>query len=385
MEIPAGMDDALSSLRTTTKGDRILSRAPGRVEVLGNHTDYNGGMVLAATIDNFVWSLGVPSNDVRLYSMDYDQSIVFNKTDIQRMNSLSWETYARGIYWAMRRRKRNVKGVTAVIYGNVPQESGLSSSAALEVSLVNLILEASGLKIPQKAKAMLAYEAERLFCGVSCGIMDQFTSQLGKPNTLLSINCGNMVTRDVDFSPNLRLVTIDSKVSRPAKAALNERRKECQVALKQLRAAGWDIGKISDINPAYLDQISDTLEPLLEKRVRHVVNENIRVKEGITALRSDDYKRFGQLMYESHQSSKNLYEVSHPRLDLLVEIASEKKGVIGSRLTGAGLGGSVLVIVDEQKAAMVADDILQDYQKESGIESKARISSIPGGVLVERV
>jgi galactokinase len=385
MEIPAGMDDALSVLRDTTKGDRILSRAPGRVEVLGNHTDYNGGMVLAATIDNFVWSLGVPSNDVRLYSMDYDQSIVFNKTDIQRMDNLSWETYARGIYWAMARRKRNVKGVTAVIHGNVPQESGLSSSAALEVSLVNLILEASGLKIPQKAKAMLAYEAERLFCGVSCGIMDQFTSQLGKPNTLLSINCGNMVTRDVDFSPNFRLVTIDSKVSRQAKAALNERRRECQVALKQLRDAGWDISKISDINPAYLNQISDTLEPILEKRVRHVVNENIRVKEGIIALENDDYKRFGQLMYESHQSSKNLYEVSHPKLDLLVEIASGKKGVIGSRLTGAGLGGSVLVIVDEQKAAMVAKDILQDYKKESGIESEARMSCIPGGVIVERV
>ncbi len=385
MQIPAGMEDALNVVRETKQGDSILSRAPGRVEVLGNHTDYNGGMVLAATIDNFVWSLGVPSDHVRLYSMDYDHSIVFNKTDIQRTEGLSWETYARGIYWAMARRKKKVKGVTAVIHGNVPQESGLSSSAALEVSLVNLVLEASDLKIPQKAKAMLAYEAERLFCGVSCGIMDQFTSQLGKPNSLLSINCGNMVTRDVDFSPNLRLLTVDSKVSRPARTALNERRRECQVALKQLRDTGWDIGKLSDINPTYLGQISDTLDPILENRVRHVVKENIRVKQGIVALRNDDYKKFGELMRASHHSSKTLYEVSHPKLDLLVEIASKKKGVIGSRLTGAGLGGSVLAIVHENQAATAANDVLQDYKDATGIESQARISSIPGGVIVDKV
>ncbi len=383
MNIPDGMLQKLESMIGTSNFSPHLVRAPGRIEVLGNHTDYNSGLVLSATIDRYVWALGVPDERVRLHALDYNEDEEFELSDTTPTNASSWTMYARGIFWAFQRRRHKVGGVTAVIHGDIPKGGGLSSSAALEVALTNLALSASRLKLNPKAAAMISFEAERLFCGISCSVMEQFTSQLGKPNSLLSINCRNLLTQDIGMEFDASFVVVDSMVTRAAGDAPNERRHECMKALETLQEAGWDIQNLSDIRLEYLAKAEDTLNEKLMNRVTHIVKENDRVRRGTDALSKQNLSDFGTIMGESHASSRDLYEVSHPKLDLLVGISIRQEGVFGSRLTGAGLGGAVLALVDNTKIDDYSLAITKEYEKETGLIPKIIPVSIPGGVQVE--
>ncbi|MFW9966566.1 MAG: galactokinase [Candidatus Thorarchaeota archaeon] len=384
MIIPEKMHERLQSLGT--EYDNIwVARAPGRVEVLGNHTDYNSGMVMAATINRFVWAGGASSDEVDIYSLDFDEKTSFSPKGLQRTDEPQWDTYVKGVYWSFERRKHAVTGLTGIIHGDVPIGAGLSSSAALEVAIVNLVAAVSGLTMNPKSAAMVAFEAERLFCGISCGVMDQFTSQLGDPNSLLAIKCSNLQTKSIKISPKVKLVIADSKVSRSAGEVLNERRAECLSALNQLNESGMDLQSLSEIETHQLDDVDEVLDEKLAKRVRHVVSENARVREGIDALEEEDLRRFGALLYESHKSSKELYEVSHPRLDLLVDIARSHKGVYGSRMTGAGLGGATLSVVADEYVEEFRKEISEAYIAQTGDAPDVYMSEIPGGVVVDRL
>ncbi len=383
LAIPEGMRERLDNLIDISARDLVLSRAPGRVEVLGNHTDYNSGRVLAATIDKYVWSLGTATDAVTLDAMDMDETYSFEPTTLSPSAEGSWVRYARGVFWAFNRRKHATRGVSAVIHGNVPLGGGLSSSAALEVSLVNLVKEVSGLRINPKAAAMLAFEAERLFCGISCGVMDQFASQLGKTESLIGINCLNLQTEDVAFDMNAKFVVVDSMVSRESSSALNQRRLECMEALNELQHNGWNIQNLSSIGLADLGEVEGILDDTHSRRVRHIVSENARVLEGISALREGDSKRFGEIMYESHNSSRNLYEVSHPHLDLLVDISRRQEGIFGCRMSGAGFGGSVLALVDMRHLKSFISNTKKEYETETGVCPHVMEVSIPGGVQVQ--
>ncbi|MFW9803913.1 MAG: galactokinase [Candidatus Thorarchaeota archaeon] len=384
MDIPEMMTEGVKNLKE--KDNEVwIARAPGRVEVLGNHTDYNSGLVMAATIDRFVWAAGIASEEVEIYSLDFDEGTSFSPKGLRPNNEIQWDSYARGVYWAFERRKHAVKGLTGIIHGNIPIGAGLSSSAALEVALVNEIAAASGLTLNPRAAAMIAFEAERLFCGISCGVMDQFTSQLGQQDSVLAIKCGNLRTKSIQMNSNLKMVITDSKVSRPAGDVLNERRAECLSALKQLNESGMNLQSLSDIGPDQLYAIDDILEDRLARRVRHVVSENARVREGIDALEKADLRRFGVLLYESHASSKELYEVSHPKLDLLVDIARTCKGVYGSRMTGAGLGGATLSLVAHEYVQGFKEEISEAYESQTNETPDVYVSEIPGGVVVERL
>ena len=384
MDIPEKMHERVQNLKEDDN-EVWVARAPGRVEVLGNHTDYNSGLVMAASIDRFVWSAGIASEEVDIYSLDYDERTSFSQKGLRSNNEIHWDSYAKGVYWAFERRRHAVKGLTGIIHGNVPIGAGLSSSAALEVALVNIIAAVSGLHLNPKAAAMIAFEAERLFCGISCGVMDQFTSQLGQPNSVLVIKCGNLQTKSIQISSKLKMVIIDSKVSRLAGDVLNDRRAECLAALKQLNESGMRLQSLSEIGLDQLDAVDDILEDRLARRVRHIVSENARVREGIDALEKADLRRFGTLLYESHVSSKDLYEVSHPRLDLLVDIARSHKGVYGSRMTGAGLGGATLSVVANEYVEGFIGEVTEAYESQTGDTPDIYVSEIPGGVLVERL
>lgn len=384
IDIPEGMKEELEKLYEGTPDKVWISRAPGRVEILGNHTDYNGGVVLASTIDKFVWVLGTPSDNVRIHSMNYSETTSFNPDQISIAEGNDWHSYAQGIYWALARRHHKAKGVTAIVHGDLAIGGGLGSSAAFEIALLNLVAKTNNLSLQPKISAMLGFEAERLFCSVACGVMDQFTSQMGKKNSLLAINCTNMVTRDIPMSPELRLVTIDSMVSRATDDALTQRRVECQKALSILMDAEWDIRNLSDIAPEFLTKAVETLDEKLYRRVRHVVEENARVRKGIELLSKNDVTEFGILMRESHNSSRELYEVSHPNLDLLVEMAVHKEGVIGSRMTGTGLGGLVLAIIKQSHVEGFVKSISSQYEKESGKRPTVTVCDIPGGVITEQ-
>lgn len=379
------MKTALADLIDADFHYPVLSRAPGRVEILGNHTDYNGGLVLSSTIDRYVYSLGVGADEVHLFSLDFDEEIEFFLGGLSPSGRTEWHDYVRGVYWAMARRGYNVNGIAAVVTGDIPIGAGLSSSAALEVSFVNLIAELNDLHLEPKIKAMIAFEAERIYCAVACGIMDQFTSQLGKENSVLRINCSSLQTRRTPLPADLSLVVTDSKVSRPAGEALNERKSECQEALNLLKKNDWEIANLSSVTPNQLSEASEILDETLMKRVRHVVEENQRVKDGFRALERGNLTRFGELMYASHSSSKSLYEVSHPKLDLLVDIARNAEGVIGSRLTGAGFGGATISIVKSSMAESFADRIKQEYLHETGIEPQVMKCEIPEGATLRRI
>ncbi|KXH76624.1 MAG: hypothetical protein AM326_02535 [Candidatus Thorarchaeota archaeon SMTZ-45] len=384
MKIPGEMYERLQSLGTEFD-DFWAARAPGRAEVLGNHTDYNSGMVMAATINRFVWAVGTSSEEVDIYSLDFDEKTSFSPKGLRRTDGLQWDTYVKGVYWSFERRKHAVTGLKGIIHGDVPIGAGLSSSAALEVAIVNLVAAVSGLTLIPKSAAMVAFEAERLFCGISCGVMDQFTSQLGEPNSLLAIKCSNLQTKSIKISPKVKLVIADSKVRRSAGEVLNERRAECVSALNQLNESGMDFQSLSEIETHQLDDVDEVLDEKLAKRVRHVVSENARVREGIDALEEQDLRRFGALLYESHKSSKELYEVSHPRLDLLVDIARSHKGVYGSRMTGAGLGGATLSVVADEYVEGFRKEISKAYKAQTGDTPDVYMSDIPGGVMVDRL
>jgi galactokinase len=360
-----------------------ISCAPGRVEVLGNHTDYNGGLVLSATIDKYVWTVACASDDVTVNSIDYGQSMSFSPKSLLPSGSRHWHDYVKGVYWALEKRRLEAVGIDAAIHGDVPQGAGLSSSAALEVSVANAVVNLSRLRISPKETALVAFDAERLYCGVSCGIMDQFTSQLGKPDSLLAIFCSTNITEDIQFDADVSLVITDSMVSRAAGDALNQRMSECQSALRTLRDSGWSISNLSEIHPEQLTDSDRLLEDRLAKRVRHVVLENQRVSSGIQALRDRRMKDFGQIMYQSHKSSRDLYEVSHPRLDFLVETARRLKGVLGSRMTGAGFGGAVISVVTTKYVEPFTRSITTAYEKETGVVPIVLPCRIPGGVRTE--
>ncbi len=383
VQIPEGMIDQLDSVTRGKGPPPVIARAPGRVEVLGNHIDYNGGFVLAATIERYVWSLGVPSEEVDLRSMNFRESIAFHPNVLKPTGMQNWGDFAQGIYWAFSRRQHKVRAVTAITFGDVPISSGLGSSAAFEVSLANLVAHISRLEVNPKALAMLAFEAERLYCGVACGLMDQFTSQLSKPGNLLAIHCASLRIGNIPLSPDVELVVTDTMVSRPANDALNERRTECQSALAQLTKAGWDSKNLSEIIPDQLGAVDAVLGETLARRVRHVVMENSRVQRGMDILREGRLEDFGQLMYESHASSRDLDEVSHPQLDLLVELAKQQKGVLGSRLTGAGFGGSIISLVKTKHVDEFILSLTKDYEGTTGQTPNMIAGRPPGGVIVQ--
>ncbi|MFW9851129.1 MAG: galactokinase [Candidatus Thorarchaeota archaeon] len=385
MKIPEGMLQKLESMVGSKKINPHFAKAPGRIEVLGNHTDYNSGLVLSATINKYVWALGVENESVHLYAIDFEEDDKFGLMDLNTSNSSQWAMYAMGVYWAFQRRQHNVRGITAVIHGDIPKGGGLSSSAALEVALTNLVLSVSGIKMNPKAAAMISFEAERLFCGISCGVMDQFTSQLGKENSLLRINCRNLLTEDVTMVHDASFVVVDSMVSRAAGDALNKRRHECINALQTLQESGWDIQNLSDIGVEYLANAKEVLDEKLMNRLSHVVNENDRVRRGVKAIRNKNLLEFGQIMEESHVSSRDLYEVSHPKLDLLVELSHKQEGVFGARLTGAGMGGGVLALVKNDRIDSFSKSIKTEYENETGLHPDILHVSIPGGVQVKKL
>lgn len=380
---PEILIDAVHQVLEDEVGPLFGVRAPARIEILGNHTDYNGGLVLATTIDRFIWAIGTLSDDARFYSIEFNETIKFDSENQASFDSNSWSNYVRGVYWAFKRRNHAVRGIAGAIHGNIPLGAGLGSSAALQVALVNIITQANNLKIHPKSRAMLAFESERLFCGISCGVMDQFTSQLGKPNSLLGIHCSSLLTQDIAIPAGVSFIVVNSMVSRDSSAILNERREEAQKALLILQEAGWGVPSLSEIVAEDLNTVSEMLDEKLLNRVTHIINENQRVREGISLLQQKQVNEFGKLMIESHTSSRDLYEVSHPNLETLMEISQRFEANLGSRLTGAGRGGNLVILSKTKDTESLANEITKEYETETGLLAETSICTIPGGVTVE--
>lgn len=354
-----------------------IVRAPGRVNLIGEHTDYNQGFVLPAAIDRDVLMAVRGRGDrlARVYSLDYRESVEFSLDAIQHDPGHSWSNYIRGTLSILVEKGFDLRGMDILVTGEVPQGAGLSSSAALETATAVAARQVSGFSLHGPELALACQAAENSFVGVNCGIMDQFTSVLGREGNALFIDCRSYEHKLVPVPAGYRIVICDSGVRRGLSGSeYNLRRAQCEEAVEVLKQDLPHVRALSDVSGEDLARYGARLRPEVRRRVAHVVSENERVKRSVEALRQGRVEDFGRLMYESHASLKDNFEVSCPELDALVEVASGLPGVVGARMTGAGFGGCTVNLVREDQVGAFERSVLEGYLRRV---DPARLTSEP--------
>ncbi|MDI9548876.1 MAG: galactokinase [Chloroflexota bacterium] len=349
-----------------------ISVGPGRVNLIGEHTDYNDGFVLPIALYRDIRIALRPRTDrtVRAYSLEYDDWYEFSIDDLKYDEDVLWSNYMMGMAWVLEEQGVRLQGMDAVVSGNVPRASGLSSSAALEVATGKALLVASGqpdavIGVPL---ATSAQRAENKFVGVNCGIMDQFISVLGAEDNALLIDCRSLEYRLIPFPAQAALVIGNTKASRSlAGSAYNERRSQCEQGVALLQQELPDIAALRDVTSEQLEAHKHLLPELVYRRCRHVVSENERVMQTVDAFQRGDLAEAGRLMDASHASLRDDYEVSSAALDAMVDAMRSAGGCIGARLTGAGFGGCAIALVEPGSEQAVGDAIFDLYPKATNI------------------
>ncbi len=341
-------------------------RAPGRVNLIGEHTDYNDGFVLPMAIDRAVWIALRPRPDrqVHLHALDFDQSIVFSLDALDERQG--WAGYVQGVAWALQDAGYALRGWEGVMAGNAPIGAGLSSSAAAELAIARAFARVSGLPWHPKEMALLAQKAENQWVGVHCGIMDQLISAAGVAGHALFIDTRDLTTEPVPMPEQARIVVFYSDAPRSlASSAYNQRRAECEEAVRRLQGVLPGVTALRDVSPEQLEAHRHLLPRVIYRRARHVVTENARVLHSVSAMRSGDIPRLGELMLASHASLRDDYEVSSRELDLLVDLAVNA-GAFGARLTGAGFGGCAIALCRAEDADAIAQRVIGAYNGRTG-------------------
>lgn len=369
---------------------QYVSRGPGRVNLIGEHTDYNDGFVLPVALKRDVRFVLRPRSDrqVRIYSVEFGEEGSFDLDGMRFDPNRLWLNYIQGMAWSLEQEGVRLVGVDAVVSGNVPRGSGLSSSAALEIAAAHAFLIASGqtgaLSGPRIAQ--LAQRAENQFVGVNCGIMDQFISELGRAHHALLIDCRSLDYQLVPMPEAVSLVIGNTRASRSlASSAYNERRAQCEEGVRLLRQVLPDIRALRDVSGEQLEAHRTLLPETVYRRCRHVVSENERVLQCVAALQRGDLPEAGRLMNASHESLRSDYEVSSPALDAMVEAMRSVEGCYGARLTGAGFGGCAVALVRAGCEQTVADAIFAHYPKATGIWPEVYTTQAADGAGAERL
>ncbi|MBI4789299.1 MAG: galactokinase [Chloroflexi bacterium] len=360
--------------------ERVV-RAPGRVNLIGEHTDYNGGFVLPMAIDREarIAARRRPDRRVRMVALDFGGAVSeFSLDAIEHVAEQTWSNYVRGVALFLQERGANLSGLDLVIQSNVPIGSGLSSSAALEVCAATTFQAFGGFSISQVETAQLCQKVENEFLGVQTGIMDQFISALAKAGHALLIDCRDLSYQHVPMPQGATVVVCDTTKRRGlVTSKYNTRRAECEEAARLMGVA-----LLRDVSPTDLGRFETDMPPTVAKRARHVVAENARVLEAVAAMKQNNLPTFGTLMNQSHESLRNDYEVSCPELDTMVEIARQQPGCLGARLTGAGFGGcTVNLVADEHVAAFVAN-VAREYEARTGIRPPVYVCRPSAGASV---
>lgn len=356
----------------------ILSYAPGRINIIGEHTDYNQGYVLPASIHMNIRFLAERREDdqVHIWAENFGEKRVFSSRDIASPIEHSWDTYIKGVYWALAKNGYSPGGINCLVWGDIPVGSGLSSSAALEVSVINGLDKLFLLGISPMEKAKMAQRAENDFVGMKCGLMDQFISIYGKENTAIFLDCLTFEFEQIPLElekAGLEFLVYDSRVKRElSRSDYNTRRSEATAAELFLRQS--DLPGFRGTSLVELEALKGQMETIQFKRAHHVISENDRVQKAKRALKNEDFVTLGQLLFQSHVSLRDYYEVSCPELDLLYEFGQDFSGCLGSRLTGAGFGGSGIVLVERKRSDVFIREIL-DLAGKKGY-CKPRIFSV---------
>jgi galactokinase len=345
-------------------------RAPGRVNLIGEHTDYNDGFVLPCAI-NYETVLAVkprPDAQVRVIAADFGEQVsTFDLSNkISKDDAAPWSQYVRGVAWALQQRGFALHGLDMVVAGNVPLASGLSSSASLEVAVATAFNELNGLGIDAKTIALIGQQAENDFVGMKCGIMDQYISALGQTGHALLIDCRSLEYQAVPIPDGVAIMIVNSNFKREGLGLLdsqhNTRRQEGKKA-----AAHFGVPALRDVSPDKFARQEGELSATVAKRARHIITENARTEAAVEALSKGDLVWMSRLMAESHASMRDDFEITVPPIDALVEIVAGVIGVAGGvRMTGGGFGGCIVALVPAELVPQVEAAIVEKYSTASG-------------------
>ena len=344
-------------------------RAPARVNIIGEHTDYNDGLVLPTTTALFTSVTAVPRPDriIRIESREMRNIQSFDLDDIEPAKNPGWIDYAKGVAAELEAEGIRLQGANLEIESQIPLGGGLSSSASFELAVATALLRLADRSLPGPSLAAICQRAEIRYAGVNCGIMDQFTIACCKRGNAMLLDCRSLDIEQVAIPPSAGMLIIDSGVKhRLPESAYNKRSDECAEAVKILSQHAPQVVALRDLKMEMLETQKDRLGDLLYRRCRHVVSENQRVRDAYAALRSGDLEKLGNLISASHASLRDDFEVSCDEVDQLVEIADECTDVPGSRILGAGFGGCVLSLVGLDNIEEVAGKITQKYKQVTG-------------------
>lgn len=367
-------------------GDIRFYFAPGRVNLIGEHTDYNGGHVFpcALTLGTYAMVRKREDNKLRLFSMNFDYRDIVETSldDLNFYKAAGWTNYPKGVIWAFTQKGHHVdKGLDILLYGNIPNGSGLSSSASVEVVMGVMLKDMFGFDVTKVDIALLSQYAENNYNGVNCGIMDQFSIAMGKADHAIFLDTSDL---SYEYAPimleNEKIVITSSNKKRGlGDSKYNERRSECETALRQLKTV-LNISTLGELTEDAFESAKEVItSPVCVRRARHAVYENQRTIKAVAALKENNIELFGQLMNESHCSLRDDYEVTGIELDTLVESAWNTEGVIGSRMTGAGFGGCTVSIVESSSVDHFIEKVGKEYSEAIGYNADFYVVDIGEG------
>ncbi len=345
----------------------FIVRAPGRVNLIGEHTDYNQGFVLPMAIEQAVWVAFRRRKDrqVIIHSLNFDETASFSLDDLKKEGN-SWIEYIKGVAWAMQGAKMTLTGWEGVMLGDVPIGSGLSSSAATEIAALRAFAETSRLEWDETYAAQLALRAENEWMGLNCGIMDQMAATAARYGHALLLDCRTLKYDYIRIPRNITFAVLDTGTRRDLVSTLyNDRQRECEAAARH-----FGVESLRDVTREVLAEKGDGLDETLLRRARHVVTENVRVLDVVPALLYGDAKQAGRLLNESHTSLRDDFEVSSPALDQIVDIARESPACTGARMTGAGFGGCAIAMVKTSQVEKFSSYVAERYRQASGLEAR---------------
>ena len=382
-------DLAIQTYRRRFGSDPLhVAVAPGRVNILGEHVDYNDGFVMPAAIDRATYlAFGLAQGPATtLVAADFDEEATFTpesipaRLDSQGRPLVEWARYPAGVAWALNGVGQSTPAMNAVLSSNVPRGSGLSSSASVELVFTVAWAALGGWTLPPMERALLGQKAENKYVGVSCGIMDQFASACGVADKLLLLDCRSLDWRTLPIPEHIAIVIADTTVRRRlTSSGYNERREACEEAVRILSADLPAIRALRDVSVEDFNRLSHKLPALVEKRARHVVEEVDRSRRAIPLLETGDIAEFGRIMNDCHASLRDLYEVSVPELDAMAAIAQGLPGCLGARLTGAGFGGCTVNLVEKDQVDAFVSELAAQYQARTGLNAEIYICRASDG------
>ena len=356
----------------------LIVRAPGRVNLIGEHTDYNDGFVLPMAIDRAIWIAVRPRMDciVRVRSLDFDEDSVFSLDDLNKEEG--WVEYLKGVAHIFQVKGYKLSGWDGVTMGDVPRGSGLSSSAALELATARVFASISNLEWNAVDMARLGQRAENDWVGVKCGIMDQMASAACRQGHALFLDCRSLEIQHVPLPAHVATIVMDTSTRRGlVDSAYNERRSQCEDA-----ARFFGVNALRDVSLDEFEKRESGLGEVVRRRARHVITENQRVLDAVQAMRTNDVVRLGNILNAGHVSLRDDFEVTNEALNQIVEAAQMQPSCYGARMTGGGFGGCAVALVNEDETQTFVNAVEKVYQEESGLEPQIYVCRASAGASV---